>query len=473
MQIRMIVAGAVLAAFCAAGPAGGARVLALLPHPGRSHFMVFEPLLEELAARGHRVTVVSFFPREPGRALPGYHDISLVGIIDIFQEVIPLSMFEPSPFGLDRFGHLFMLKMLTDWAVKICEKLQHWPPLQPLYENPRGSYDVVIVEMFNSACPLGLAHATGAPIIGITSHQDLTWWTGTFGQFDNPSYVPNVLLPFDQNMTLLERVANTATMAIQKVWFDWACWRETGVVRERLGTATPSLCELRRSLSLELLNTHHSLNGRYERPPSTIEVGGLHLRSTANASLSQDLEAIVSRAEAGVIVFSLGSMVKATTLPKEKREIFLRVFARTPQTVLWKYEDPSSLKDLPPNVHAISWLPQRALLNISDFEIIGSQCNFLPLKYLVFQFSFDFKKRVKTTWCLSQGYTVGEEVDTFFKRKKLRVPWRGCAAALTWCQKRCRIRDFGRLSHRADNTVGAQTVIHHSESTLFEPLTPE
>ncbi|GBP24466.1 hypothetical protein EVAR_20790_1 [Eumeta japonica] len=41
----------------------------------------------------------------------------------------------------------------------------------------------------------------------------------------------------------------------------------------------------------------------------------------------------------------------------------------------------------------------------------------------------------------------------FLKLNKLSVLAHVCGAALSWCQRKCLTRDFGRLSHQADNTA--------------------
>lgn len=51
------------------------RVLGVFPHPAVSHFRAFQPLLRELAERGHDVTVVSYFPDETAPA--NYRDLVL------------------------------------------------------------------------------------------------------------------------------------------------------------------------------------------------------------------------------------------------------------------------------------------------------------------------------------------------------------------------------------------------------------
>lgn len=51
------------------------NILGIFPHPAISHFKAFQPVLRELAARGHYVSVVSHFPNRD--ALANYRDFTL------------------------------------------------------------------------------------------------------------------------------------------------------------------------------------------------------------------------------------------------------------------------------------------------------------------------------------------------------------------------------------------------------------
>lgn len=51
----------------------GANILAFVPMPLKSHFGGFRPMFEELARRGHNVTVVSSFPS----AAANYTDVDV------------------------------------------------------------------------------------------------------------------------------------------------------------------------------------------------------------------------------------------------------------------------------------------------------------------------------------------------------------------------------------------------------------
>lgn len=53
----------------------GYRILGVFPANGLSHFMAFEPLMLELAARGHEVVVISKFP--PKEKVHNYQHIDV------------------------------------------------------------------------------------------------------------------------------------------------------------------------------------------------------------------------------------------------------------------------------------------------------------------------------------------------------------------------------------------------------------
>ncbi|XP_048853231.1 UDP-glucuronosyltransferase 2A1-like isoform X5 [Brienomyrus brachyistius] len=98
----------------------------------------------------------------------------------------------------------------------------------------------------------------------------------------------------------------------------------------------------------------------YPRPflPNFKFVGGLHCKPAK--PLPQDMEEFVqSSGDDGIVVFSLGSMVK--NLTKEKGEMIATALGQLPQKVLWRYskEHPENLA---PNTKIYDWMPQNDLL---------------------------------------------------------------------------------------------------------------
>lgn len=72
------------------------------------------------------------------------------------------------------------------------------------------------------------------------------------------------------------------------------------------------------------------------------------------------MEKFINESEHGVILFSLGSMLKAETLGEGKRQAFIDALKELPQRVIWKFE--RDLPGLPENIKIYPWLPQRDIL---------------------------------------------------------------------------------------------------------------
>lgn len=257
-----------------------ANILGLFPHTGKSHHMVFEPLLHELAKRGHNVTVTSFYPSK--KPPPNYHDISFRGMYELRLESFDLNIFEV-PSILDRIPKLGkMMKQvlqLQPFAVasgKICEKLVNFSPLINVL---RDDYDAVILENFTSDCMLGLLYAYGitAPVISILSGTPMPWTVERVGATDNPSYVPTITAPLSSRMSLTDRLENTLVNVALKKWFyNEIQTKERAIIEKKFGRI-PDLVDLGKNVSLVLTNSYYTLTGVKPLVPALVEVGGLHL----------------------------------------------------------------------------------------------------------------------------------------------------------------------------------------------------
>lgn len=81
-------------------------------------------------------------------------------------------------------------------------------------------------------------------------------------------------------------------------------------------------------------------------------------------------------------------MLRGDGLPKDFRRLFLSVFARLPQRIVWKWEDQSKLGNgeelIPSNVKTISWLPQKELLSHRNARLFISHGGLLSKQETVF-----------------------------------------------------------------------------------------
>ena len=72
---------------------------------------------------------------------------------------------------------------------------------------------------------------------------------------------------------------------------------------------------------------------------------------------------MADEADAGFIVFTLGSAIRVSSMPENLVKMFAKVFSRIPQQVFWKWETSDiSMENLSHNVKILKWLPQQDLL---------------------------------------------------------------------------------------------------------------
>ncbi|XP_066135942.1 UDP-glucuronosyltransferase 2A1 isoform X3 [Saccopteryx bilineata] len=172
-----------------------------------------------------------------------------------------------------------------------------------------------------------------------------------------PSYVPAILSELTDQMSFTDRIRNFISYHLQDYMFDtiWKSW--DSYYSKALGKPT-TLCETMGKAEIWLMRTYWDFE--FPRPylPNFEFVGGLHCKPAK--PLPKEMEEFVqSSGKHGVVVFSLGSMVK--NLTEEKANRIASALAQIPQKVLWRYggEKPATLGD---NTRIYDWIPQNDLL---------------------------------------------------------------------------------------------------------------
>ncbi|XP_046661745.1 UDP-glucosyltransferase 2-like isoform X2 [Homalodisca vitripennis] len=328
----------------------GARILALVPFPSKSHWIVIEPLFQELAARGHQVTVFSSFPQK--KPLPNYTDVDCSGSVPpgvsgFSIERIRQTM--PSPWETIHF--------IREYNEESCKILGE-PKLQNVLKS-KERYDLLITELFASDCFTYVAYKLKIPLISYTTSTAMPWGADRVGYPDNPSYITNLFVGFSPEMTLWQRIYNTAVLVYTKFWHlcVYAKWTQNSV-EKIFSEALPPLHEVVGNTSLVFVNSYHALAQSRPFPPGVIEIGGIHIKESQ--PLMKDMQQILDNSKKGVIIMSFGSLVRTSALQKPIIQMFMNVFSEISQTVIMKYEE--SLPQAPPNVILREWLPQRDLI---------------------------------------------------------------------------------------------------------------
>ncbi|XP_034240866.1 UDP-glucuronosyltransferase 2B15-like isoform X2 [Thrips palmi] len=349
----------VLAACRGPAPADALRVLGLFPLPAHSHFLMFKALAEGLVESGHEVVLFSPFPNK--KAVANWTDIDTSGGRPSLISTFTFDMVSTSAWslpGMEMYKALMIIKERA--GNSLCRQVFSMPAFDKLMRGGYGRFDVVLTEVFASDCWAAVPHKLGLPVVTVSSAPDVSWMHERIGSVDNPAYINNVFTDLSGPMTLWQRFCNTAsTLWINYLFKAHLQDASDEVVREFFGPGVPPLHQLVKNTSLILLNRHVSIHAARPVVPNLVHVGGLHIKAPPG-KLDSSLRAWMDEAQHGVVFFSLGSLIRAATMPAAMRDALLAAFAKLPQRVLWKWEDDGL--QVPANVRVAKWLPQMDIL---------------------------------------------------------------------------------------------------------------
>lgn len=265
-----------------------AHILAFTAIAVKSHFILMDPLLQALAARGHQLTVYTSFPKDSTPPNVTHVDCGTGRTVyfnnieyDVAQSVMANEF--------DSVHHLF------DTVNEDCEFVYKTVKFGA-FANKK--INLVIAEMFAGDCFVHIAHKLGVPLVSMATNVPMPWTCDKFGLPDNPAYIPNSLSSYTPDMNLSQRIRNTLVLVYGKLMFAFVsnpisqAYAE-GYYQEPL----PWVEDVARNSSLLLVNSHFSLSHSRPFPPNVVEIGGMHIgekRALPKVSCMYSFEVTIS-----------------------------------------------------------------------------------------------------------------------------------------------------------------------------------
>ncbi|XP_055308683.1 UDP-glucosyltransferase 2-like [Sitodiplosis mosellana] len=342
------------------------KFLAILPIPSRSHYYIGQNLMKGLAEDGHEVTVISPFKEKT--PIKNYKEVFLEHNWVETQKYMAKDNF------MD-FANLFFWDMtfawyeagmnFTKWTVS-SRNLQDFLKI-------KQHFDVVVVETNLNDALLGLGMHYNAPIVAISAFGANKWTTDLVGTPIFASYVPFTLNHFTDRMTFWQRMYNSLSFWFEDIVHPVYFIPNQQKQMEHLFPKAknwPSLEEIRRNVSLVLLNTHVTLGTPRPYAPNMIEVGGMQIQKEIEP-LALRIQTFLDEAKDGAIFVSLGSNVLINKLPEQKLNAITNAFKAYPNyRILIKSDEHiviTSHKEA--DVLVESWFNQQSILAHKNIKL--------------------------------------------------------------------------------------------------------
>jgi len=257
-----------------------------------------------------------------------------------------------------------------------------------ILENPKvlalrdEKFDLVITEAwFFQEALLGFAHHYGCPSMavnpfGYTHH--LNYYTGGSANF---AYVPNIFADAVMPDTFWERTKTTLVTTIWMLYYHFVYYPKVEAQLHKAFPNAPPLRELVNNMTLTLINNNNALMTAVPLAPSVIEVGGLHIKP--GKPLPADLKSWIEESKDGIVYFSMGSNLRADSLPEEKLKAIFESFAKLKQRVLVKWNSETPL-NAPVNCRFEKWIPQQEVLAHPNLRVFATHGGLLSTQEAVY-----------------------------------------------------------------------------------------
>ncbi|XP_037034185.1 UDP-glucosyltransferase 2-like [Bradysia coprophila] len=341
-----------------------AKILGFFATVSQSHFIVEEPVMRELAKRGHDVTVVTSY-KQSGEPLKNYRYIDIPDFINRPE----IESFRTSATSGNSIGLAQRYTMMKELSRMSLDLMNH-DKFLPLKNE---TFDLLVLGWFMNDYALGLSGHFKCPSVIISPNVNFYTMRKLAGNPSSISTIPGIMVDYATPMTFFQRLKNIGYYLIEFAFLEGA----NQVFVAPLYTEAfppnqyPTYDEVLRNVSLILVSQHFS--GRTPEPllPNVIEVEGMHVKKEPSP-LPEDIKAFLDGAAEGVIFFSLGSNARSSDLSEERIAVFVNKFRGLKQRVLWKFE--TDLPDLPDNVKIGKWLPQDDILAHPNIKLFISHC---------------------------------------------------------------------------------------------------
>ena len=151
------------------------------------------------------------------------------------------------------------------------------PKVQELLNSKNEIFDLVILENFDTDAFLAFGHHYDAPVVLVTTLASSNWVNDLTGNPAPFSYLPDLFLSYSDQMSFFQRVHNTLILTMHHMYRHFVTNKRANDFIQTYFPGAPSIHDLKKRISLVLMNSHVSVNHPRPHLPHMIEIGGFHV----------------------------------------------------------------------------------------------------------------------------------------------------------------------------------------------------
>lgn len=306
---------------------------------------------------------------------------------------------------------LYFWEMVLVW-LGVASKYTNWTLSSQNFQQfvaDQQHFDVIIVDTCGQDSLIGLSKHFNAPFIALSPYPANKLISDLVGAPIFPSYVPHLFSHYSDHMSFWQRMHNSLIYWFEEIMVTLIHTPNQQKYMERMFPNTenwPSLEEIKRNVSLVLLNTHATYATVRPYTPNMIEVGGMQMKHPIKP-LAPTIQHFLDEATSGAIYISLGTNVHLNKLQHHQKEAILNAFTNYPNyRILMKSDEDGAGDVIFPShkqteVLVQKWFDQQAILAHKNVRLFVTHGGLLSITgNLHFSLNFQFVVQNYTMLCI-------------------------------------------------------------------------
>ncbi|XP_058453428.1 UDP-glycosyltransferase UGT5-like [Malaya genurostris] len=352
------------------GCSDSANILAIFPVPFKEHQLSYRPLIEQLANRGHHITLLTTDPIDLRITRNGslaksieQIDLSFVYNLPILEDLYKTNL-----------GARNMLRNVFNVMRKISEAELKHPLVQELIQGS-AKFDIVMVEWSGVSLMNAFAHHFDAPLVGISNGGAYINAHEALGNPNHPIGYPSIFMPFTEDLSLLQRISSVFfTIWYRFYYYTEEIPKQNLIASENFGSDLPDLFEIERKADLLLINSYQTLGNVRPVGPTTIYLGGIHRKQSMVNEMTEDLIHFLEHSQEPIVYVCLDLDPVADAYRLEK---IVKALETLDATIVWNWNQGQHVNTSARNYQSYH-LPQEDILahpKVKLFITDGGQRN--------------------------------------------------------------------------------------------------